>query len=403
MLRGHFSEYDDESGQYVFQPYYVGTLKSFSNQKGYGFLSCDEVYEKCGSDVFIHQKLVPVPWQLGTPVEFAVVLNAAGKPQASDVKWLPVLPKPRLPVSPTANIFSPNGPNGIAPQPSHTNQTPQTGYGAPQAHLAPVTSVTTAPAEGTSAREQAILADQLAADRSDRRYIGTLKSFSTAKGYGFFACPEFQRDVYLEKSLLPQQTRWELHQTVEFSVNFNTRGQPQARDVNWAPVPLVPSENKQARKTHSEGIRQKLHKLLQLLHDNDLEQALITAIDSHGDAKGEVSTTEPDADYVVFVLDRTDEQHVNSQVKDFVKMLLLLMLAKMLKKASLPKRVETLNQWMQFVAQALNPESVAEHFASVVDQVQATLKTAVATNPAVGSSEEKYESLIKHLREKVSP
>lgn len=411
MLRGYFEEYDPSTGMAEWLPYYVGTLKSFSNQKGYGFLSCAEVEARCGGDVFIHQKHVPIPWQLGTPVEFAVVLNNHGQPQAADVKFLPPLPK-RLPVRSPTNIFSPNPPTGVplerprSPQSRQAtlNQPPQSGNVAPSspARATPANGSNSTSPVHASPKEQAILANQLAPEKTESRYIGTLKSFSTAKGYGFFACPDFQgRDVYLDKSLLPQHGRWELGQTVEFSVNLNNRGQPQAREVNWSPVPLLPSQSKQTRKVHSESIRDTLRKLLQQINSNQLENALIMAIDAHGDQKGENSTAEPDADYVVYVLERTDEQRVQREVKDFVKLLLLLMVSKMLRKASIPVRVETLNHWLQFVAEVINISSILEHYASVVDQVQGNLRNAVDQNPAVSGSREAYDRVVEKLRAKV--
>jgi cold shock CspA family protein len=84
------------SGEWV--AYYVGSLKSFNNRTGYGFLECEMARTDWGSDVFIHKNFVPTPWNLGQPVEFAVTTNSRGQAQAVDVNWLPRLPINVLPI-----------------------------------------------------------------------------------------------------------------------------------------------------------------------------------------------------------------------------------------------------------------------------------------------------------------
>lgn len=68
------------------------------------------------------------------------------------------------------------------------------------------------------------------------RHIGTVKSYSKDTGYGFIRCPELG-DVYLrDAELQPGVTRPEVGQPIQFSVVFNSRGQPQAREVIWHKV-----------------------------------------------------------------------------------------------------------------------------------------------------------------------
>jgi CspA family cold shock protein len=60
-----------------------GTVKWFSNQKGYGFISTEE-----GRDVFVHHTAIQgdgyKTLQQGQPVEFDVIQSAKGE-QASNV------------------------------------------------------------------------------------------------------------------------------------------------------------------------------------------------------------------------------------------------------------------------------------------------------------------------------
>merc|ERR1719162_1739355 len=74
--------------------------------------------------------------------------------------------------------------------------------------------------------------------------MGTLKSYSKMQGYGFISLEgtgdEPACDVYLDRGQLPGETRWTFGQALEFELTYNHRGQPQAREVNWDPVPKLP-------------------------------------------------------------------------------------------------------------------------------------------------------------------
>jgi len=62
----------------------VGTVKSFNEEKGFGFIDCKELKEIFGADVFVHKKQIEgLP--VGTYVNFAVALSKDCKPQAYDV------------------------------------------------------------------------------------------------------------------------------------------------------------------------------------------------------------------------------------------------------------------------------------------------------------------------------
>lgn len=71
---------------------YNGTIKSFSQQSGYGFIACPEVFEQYGHDVYVMKKILelsqvdPSVCFPGAPVSFTIQMTPDGKPQASQVK-----------------------------------------------------------------------------------------------------------------------------------------------------------------------------------------------------------------------------------------------------------------------------------------------------------------------------
>merc|ERR1712087_369985 len=59
---------------------FVGTIKSFNEQRGFGFIECDELMEQFGGDTFLHNVQMQ-GFEVGQRVSFAVFLNKDGKPQ----------------------------------------------------------------------------------------------------------------------------------------------------------------------------------------------------------------------------------------------------------------------------------------------------------------------------------
>merc|ERR1712187_241094 len=64
-------------------------------------------------------------------------------------------------------------------------------------------------------------------------FVGTIKSFSDLKGYGFIACPELEAygDVFLHMDMKGDLQRY---QTVSFTAVLTKNGKPQAKDVKAA-------------------------------------------------------------------------------------------------------------------------------------------------------------------------
>jgi len=71
---------------------YIGSIKSFNTEKGYGFIQCDELHAKYGRDVFIplsqYQGL-----SVGVKVTFRIQVKR-GQPQAVDVSIVPTTSPP---------------------------------------------------------------------------------------------------------------------------------------------------------------------------------------------------------------------------------------------------------------------------------------------------------------------
>ncbi len=80
-----------------------------------------------------------------------------------------------------------------------------------------------------------IIARKEASVQDAKRFHGTVKWFSSVKGYGFIQWPEGPKDVFVHYSAIQMQGYKNLDegQTVEFSVEDGTKG-PQA--VNVVPM-----------------------------------------------------------------------------------------------------------------------------------------------------------------------
>jgi len=392
MLRGYFQA---GSGEYIC--YYVGRLKSFNNRTGYGFLECAQSKTDWGSDVFIHKNFVQNPWHIGQPVEFAVQLNSRGQPQAYDVTWLPRLPEagqvavfPKLgrPGGVTLSAAATGGsaersaPPGLTPQ----VPVPPVVVAEPQPSVAPAPPPPPPPVPERPPRAQ------------EPRRLGTLKSYVPAQGYGFIACEELfsvhQRDVYFDKSQLPQ-SGWRYGMCLEFTCYFNARGQPQARSIDWDPIPQVPDRGAalgapaqpSAQRNFTATTLTKLRMLLRLIHEQQRETAVVNAIDAQGGSgAGAEPDIDRDVDFVCFVLDRLGpEKDAAHLIKDFVKMLLMLMLAKMLRTKLSTDRCDQLVRWFEALSSTIKAQGdgVQDHFKGVVDQIAQHLSLASRENDVV--------------------
>lgn len=68
------------------KPQYQGRLRSFVEQKGFGFIDCQETYSLYGRDVFVHRMQIQESGVIvGQHVYFDVELNNKGHPQARNI------------------------------------------------------------------------------------------------------------------------------------------------------------------------------------------------------------------------------------------------------------------------------------------------------------------------------
>lgn len=173
---------------------YVGAVKSFNNQKGFGMISCAATERVYGKDVFFTAQACPagVPEQ-GAQVQFSVRMENQG-PAAAEI----------LPVG--------TGMPGAWPT---QGAWPGVGHFPSQVHSLPPL----APVRATASHEQ--------------RWYGSVKSFSEEKGWGHIGCDAtfnlFGKDIFLRKSQLQDQSV-QAGAQVAFKVVMDAKG-PQAAEV----------------------------------------------------------------------------------------------------------------------------------------------------------------------------
>ncbi|CAD7967570.1 unnamed protein product [Amoebophrya sp. A25] len=64
---------------------HLGIIKSYNEQKGFGFIQCPEIEAHFGCDVFMHRREMNETHMVGKEVQFTIQLNQKGKPQASEI------------------------------------------------------------------------------------------------------------------------------------------------------------------------------------------------------------------------------------------------------------------------------------------------------------------------------
>jgi len=163
---------------------YIGTLKAYNVAQGFGFIQSVPMMKKYGCDVFLNQA-VEGGIIIGSTVSFCIQLSSTGKPQARRAIVLEV--------------------------------------GSQQAANQNRTSFSHMPGLAGSV------------------YRGSVKSFNALHGFGFLTCPDLiytfgGRDVYISKMQVPNG-RIQVGQEVEFCLQIDRHGQPQAHDI----IPLPPS------------------------------------------------------------------------------------------------------------------------------------------------------------------
>jgi len=173
---------------------FSGVVKSFNQQKGWGFIECEETHSLYGKDIFVLKSALPGGnAQPGQVANFDVVEGDNG-PQAGNIELHPAA--------------------GARPRAGIATPTPKAHAGAYRAKAA------------------------------EARYQGVVKSFNAQKGWGFIECEDtfesYGKDMFVMKGALPGGDISK-GEAVTFTV-VQTPSGPQAQDVKLVgrPRPSAP-------------------------------------------------------------------------------------------------------------------------------------------------------------------
>ena len=159
-----------------------GTIKSYSDEGGFGFIDSAEAREKFGTDgdVFVHKNQIR-GFRQGDSVTFVAATNARGQPQASDLRA-------GTGAGAGGGPSAPASPGGLAPPTSTLAGYNQQGNGASNGGSGGGGGAGMAGATSGRGPIEA------------QRFVGKVKSYSDDQGYGFIYSPEVQKfcDVQLD-------------------------------------------------------------------------------------------------------------------------------------------------------------------------------------------------------------
>lgn len=214
-----------------------GYIKSFNGEKGFGFIACEELSKVFGNDVFIVGQQMQ-DFQVGDEVSFAVALNKDNKPQAYDMRhlwsngWKGASGPSKGPSKGNSGKGGGKGSYDYAPAATVPRATvpqwspPIKGAGKGKAKSY---SASSTPAKRTHDGEFKVDAEKILGD-----YVGFIKSFNDATGYGFIACEDLKmegyNDVFLHKAPM-LASGLDVGDEAEFTCFLNPRNQPQAMDL----------------------------------------------------------------------------------------------------------------------------------------------------------------------------
>mmetsp|Transcript_56145 Transcript_56145/g.162646 ORF Transcript_56145/g.162646 Transcript_56145/m.162646 type:complete len:305 (+) Transcript_56145:77-991(+) len=221
----------------------TGTVKSYNESKGFGFIACEELSSVFGNDVFLHASQAPPGITPGQYVSFAVCLNQDNKPQAYDLQ------------------VGGKGGKGPGKGPSKGEAAWGGAWGGKdggkaggkvggmdggkdwQSMMAAAWSMMTGKGFGKDAGGKGAKGGGKPASKSSRtedgesigEYTGTIKSYNPERGYGFIDCEDvkaqYGNDVFLNHTHVGEHTVGEL---VTFDVFENSLGKPQAKNLRSA-------------------------------------------------------------------------------------------------------------------------------------------------------------------------
>jgi cold shock CspA family protein len=215
---------------------FIGHIKSYEPEMGYGFISCKDTFASFGRDVFLRKAQAFVlgmdVLKVGTKVSFEVEVKS-GKPLAKNLQILP----------------------HYAPLHAGSEETLASTV---QQNIVDSADLSFAfpPSKGFTRT-----AEKNNPGLFETSFEGTLRSYSDKNGYGFITCSQnigLTRDVFLSRPQaeeLKQLGGLFIGSHVKFTVVFPGSNHPQARNVLWlGPAPLpVPDECEQEPSIADDG------------------------------------------------------------------------------------------------------------------------------------------------------
>eukprot|EP00928_Gymnodinium_smaydae_P037568 TRINITY_DN26057_c0_g4_i1.p1 TRINITY_DN26057_c0_g4~~TRINITY_DN26057_c0_g4_i1.p1 ORF type:complete len:422 (-),score=78.09 TRINITY_DN26057_c0_g4_i1:165-1430(-) len=239
----------------VLEKVYVGTIKSFSQSTGFGFITCDETFALFGRDCFLHQSNVN-GFGVGDQVAFRVNLDLdKATPQARDLKapadaelveteygscgvsmlgMMGLMSMMGIPMTMLGQMMG-QFPN-LIPAPA----------------AAPIADGNALNAAGISNAEWIRERDQESGLNQERggklallqklvdkkhRFVGIIRTFNRARGFGFIGCDETQQisgsDVFLHNE---QREDFEVGDVISFAIEIRSN-QARAKDLRRSTGP----------------------------------------------------------------------------------------------------------------------------------------------------------------------
>lgn len=188
---------------------YTGTIKSFSVEKGFGFIECKDLHKMYGRDTWVHHAQI-LSYAPGDIVEFTMSLNKDGNPQAGDLTDGSEAGQRAAKVGRIMDKASGKASSGSS------------GKGLLGSLLGKGKGAGSGKAESGDAPSWLQPAD-------DERYAGVVKRFDADKGFGFIECDVLKnfygRDTWVHSAQLGE---FQVGDQVEFSMTLNQQGNPQA-------------------------------------------------------------------------------------------------------------------------------------------------------------------------------
>mmetsp|Transcript_50674 Transcript_50674/g.127675 ORF Transcript_50674/g.127675 Transcript_50674/m.127675 type:complete len:290 (+) Transcript_50674:89-958(+) len=212
----------------------TGYIKSFNDQKGFGFIDCEELATVFGNDVFLHVGQM-AGCTVGMQVNFAVMLNKDNKPQAYDLQ----------PMGKGGCKGKGCGKDGFGKEGYGKD-----GYGKDGYKGGDMGGMMMMMGKGCKGGKDGGGGKGKGGEKCGGgggggqprdvmevlgEKVGVIKSFNPHKGYGFIECAEIKEQYGADVFLNHHQLReFQVGDTVQFCAYLNNSGKPQGKDLQEA-------------------------------------------------------------------------------------------------------------------------------------------------------------------------